>query len=72
MNYKQQYLGDFKPDERSIRLYEKLKQYYLDTPDSMSNKGAMPIYKEFKKWCLENGYTLSEVNRMKRSYNFNV
>jgi hypothetical protein len=58
--------GDFTPDEREIALHERLVKYYKDTPDSMSNRDALPYWKAFNKWCNGNGYTREEVNNAKR------
>ena len=65
------YSGKFEPDERSNRLYERLLQYYKDTSDSMSNKEALKYYKEFKSWCVDNGYSSNAVSRMKMQHKFN-
>jgi hypothetical protein len=61
-------LGVYVPDPRLAALHERLSQYYRDTPDSMSNRVAMPYYREFKDWCRDCGYTLQEVNYAKRNY----
>jgi hypothetical protein len=67
IEFNQQYLGSFTTDQRQIDLYERLKQYYNDTPDSMSNATAMPYFKDFKQWCRERGYTQDEINSAKRN-----
>ena len=59
-------LGEFKPDERAIELHDRLQQYYNETPDSMSNKGASPKWQAFLMWCDMRGYTREEINNAKR------
>jgi hypothetical protein len=61
------YLGNFKPDQRYIDLYERLSLYYKQTPDQMDNRTAMGYWREFKRWCAERGYTQEEINRAKRN-----
>jgi len=64
--FKRLYLGDFVPSKRDKALYDRLTQYYRDTPDSMSNKRAQSYWREFKSWCSERNYTTGEINAMKR------
>ena len=52
-------------DSRFLRLCDRWQQYYLDTPDSMSNKAALPIWKEFREWCRAEGYTPYEIQKAK-------
>jgi len=59
--------GDFTPDKRDVALYERLDQYYKDTPDSMGNRAAVRYWREFKQWCNERDYTQDEINRAKRN-----
>ena len=68
-DFKNQFFGDFTPDQRDIDLHERLKKYYLDTPDSMNNYDALRYLKEFKQWSLDHGYTQEEVNRAKMNFN---
>lgn len=63
--YRKQMLGEWLPDKRLEALYQRLEKYYKDTPDSMSNRNAMPYWLEFRKWCDRNGYTQEEINRAK-------
>lgn len=65
------YMGNFEPASRNNNLYERLQQYYKDTPVSMSNKEAFKYYKEFRSWCVENGYNNSDISNIKRQYKFN-
>jgi len=67
--YSNQFTQSFEPDHRMIELYNRLEQYYKDTPASVSNKDALPIWKEFKKWCSECGYTIDEINQAKMNVN---
>ncbi len=59
--------GDFTPGQREIDLYDRLELYYRQTPDEMDNRTAMGYWKEFKRWCVERGYTQEEINRAKRN-----
>ena len=67
-DYKRIWLGEFVPDERYLKLVDRLNQYYRDTPDSMSNQDALPHWKAFKTWCNQHGYTQEELNQAKRRY----
>lgn len=59
--------GDFKPDERQIALYERLEQYYRDTPNDMCNRTARKYLRELKLWCDVRGYTREEISQAKRN-----
>lgn len=63
--FKQMYECSYEPDARLAELDKRLRQYYNDTPDSMSNRSAKSIWKEFITWCKLSGYTSDEVNRAK-------
>lgn len=63
--FKKYYLSEFKPDMRAVKLHDRLQQYYNETPDSMSNKYALPKWQNFLMWCNEHGYTREEINRAK-------
>lgn len=65
-DYRALLLGNFVPDEREIALHERLVKYYKDTPDSMSNRDALPHWKLFTEWCFNNGYTREEINNAKK------
>jgi len=58
--------GEFVPDERENAVYDRLTQYYKDTPNSMDNRVAMIHWKLFKQWCNEHGITRDEINRAKK------
>lgn len=64
-------IGDFYQelplDSRFTRLCDRLQEYYLATPDSMTNKQALIHWKQFKEWCLAHGYTSEEINRAKQA-----
>lgn len=65
-DFERMFLADFKPDQRDIEICTQLEQYYLRTPDSMSNKEAGQHWNEFMIWCDQNGYTQAEINQAKR------
>jgi len=61
--YKRLYLGEFTPIDEA--LYNKIEEYFINTPDSMDNRTAFPYWVEVKKWCFDNGYTQKEITRAK-------
>jgi hypothetical protein len=63
--FKQQFLCEFTPDSRFQELCERLQQYYIETPDELSNKEALVKWKEFREWCRIMGYTIKEINEAK-------
>jgi hypothetical protein len=64
--FKSIYLGNFKPDQRYIDLYERLSLYYKYTPDEVDNRTSSGYWRDFRKWCDKRGYTQEEINRCKR------
>lgn len=66
--FKQMYECSYEPDARLAELDKRLRQYYKDTSDSMSNRAALPVLKEFSAWRKAGGYTSDEVNRAKARF----
>lgn len=66
-SFKQQYLGEWKVDERGNLLHKRLSEYYK-TSEHMDNREAAVNWREFKKWCYDKGYTVEEINRAKQAY----
>ena len=64
--FKYLFLGDFTPSEREIALYDRLVQYYKDTPSRMDNRTAQRDWVRFQDWCKKYEYSREEVNTMKR------
>ena len=63
--FRKKYLGDYRKDERTIQLENRLLQYYKETENCSANF-ATTKWKEFKEWCAWN-YSQEEINRAKRS-----
>ncbi len=61
---KRMYQGDFKPSIWA--LYERLRQYYKDTPSTMHNRVAYLYWCRFLRWCEVEGFTREDVNKAKR------
>ncbi len=55
------YFGTWEPCAKSEALHQKLQEYYDATPDSVSNKVVMSLYKEFLNWAKECGFTQEEI-----------
>ena len=49
-----------------IELRNRLATYYQRTSNSVSNKQAGALYREFIGWAKSCGYTQEEINRAKR------
>lgn len=64
-DFKQYYLGEFKPDERFIALVDKVKSY-RDKTEDCNNHDYRKYYNELRSWVSRNGYTIDEFNRAKR------
>jgi hypothetical protein len=64
-DFRQQFLGDFKIDERRRALVARLEEYYRNTPDSMSNREAFQHWNDFIWWCDQYGYSKAEINAAK-------
>jgi len=64
--------GEFKLDERTQALEDRLALYYKQTPDSMDNTTARKYWLEFHDWCRKYGYTSEEINRAKRSRRYDA
>jgi N-acetylneuraminic acid mutarotase len=64
--FNKMYLGIFTVDERTCALHDRLKKYYRDTPNSMSNADVIPYQKEFRAWIRDHGVTPQELNKAKR------
>ena len=62
------YFGVFGSDQRSLKLLNKIDEYYKNTPESVDNRTSHRISTEFSQWCAENGYTRSEVSYAKRNF----
>lgn len=62
------YLGSWEPDPRQEELYSKLKEYYAKS-ETFSNREATFLYREFKDWARDCGFTQTEINKAKRRYN---
>lgn len=69
--FKRMYIGEWKPDERHNALIERLAKYYSDS-ESASNKAAMALWKDFKRWAVCGGYSNEEINRAKRNNQFRI
>ena len=67
-DYKRLIVCDFAPDKRYQALYERLEQYYLDTPNSMDNRDARKYWIAFNRWCSDRDYTRQEINHAKRNH----
>jgi hypothetical protein len=65
------YLGEWKVDDRYNALVERLAKYYIDT-ESVSNKVAMGLWKEFKRWANCCGYSSEEISCAKRNNQFRI
>lgn len=68
--WREQFLGDFKPDDRKNALVDRLEEYYKSTPSGMDNRNAMKYWKEFICWAGDRGYTQQEINKAKRDSRF--
>jgi uncharacterized protein YueI len=65
--FKRTFLGEWKVSERDIALVDRLKKYYEDTPDEMSNREAKKYWDSFLDWASKRGYTRKEINSAKKS-----
>lgn len=61
-----QYVQAFRPDGRREAIYNRLRRYYRDTPDSMGTREALPHWQRFRQWAAEHRYTYEDINRAKR------
>ncbi len=65
--FKAEYECNFIPSEREVRIRIRLEQYYLRTPDSVSNEEAAQHWAAFKTWCNQNGYTAHDIHQAKKA-----
>ncbi len=59
------YQCTFELAQRELDIDAKLCEYYDNTPDSMSNKGARVHWDNFMHWCTTMGYSKQEVTSAK-------
>ena len=65
--YKAFYLGVWEPSVNR-ELYEKVEQYYRDTPSTLPNKASAPYARALSRWCTDNGYTPEQLRDAKMNY----
>lgn len=65
-SFRQQYLGEWKVDERGDILHKRLSEYYKNT-EHMDNRDAAKKWREFRNWCDNSGYSREEINKAKQS-----
>lgn len=70
--FREMYLCHWTVSSREQLLQERLQQYYLETPDSMSNVNARIKWKEFREWCQVMGYSVEEINKAKRARQYHM
>lgn len=63
------YLGSWEPDPRKEELYKKLGEYYAHS-ETLSNREAAFLWRKFKEWAKDCGFTQADVNRAKKQHNF--
>ena len=63
--FRRRFMGNFTPNRRDFELYKRLAEYYLATPDHVSNRVAYAMYRDFISWAKRCGYSQKEINRAK-------
>lgn len=65
--FQEEYMSNFIPSQREVDIRIRLEQYYLRTPDSVSNREAQQHWKVFTDWCDQNGYTAHDIYQAKKA-----
>lgn len=55
-------------DMRSAKIHARLSIYYLEVSGKVAPATAHKAWKQFKQWCIDNGYSQQEINHVKRNY----
>ena len=63
--FKKQFLGEWKVDQRILDLEGRLTRYYSETMNC-GNAEALKKWREFKNWC-GGCYTQTEINNTKHN-----
>lgn len=61
-NFVEQFMCEWKPDPRMVRLEGAVVDYYRGITDDMNDRERRLHHKEFVQWCREWGYTKAQIN----------